>query len=259
MLLPELFIIFLSGLFLGSFFGVLVDRLPRNESVIKGRSYCGHCKKELSPLDLIPVISFLFLRGKCRYCKTKLSFYYPAIELATGALLSLVFYFSPAGGVIQLTYYLFITSVFIIIFFTDLKYGIIPDKVTFPAIIISLVFLLLQRNLLINHLISGILSFLFFVAISYIFFVLTKKESMGGGDIKLAFFLGLFLGFPNIIVCLYIAFLTGAIVAIILVLWRKKSFRQGTIPFGSFMVSGALISLLFGQAIFSQALIFLGL
>lgn len=284
--LPGLFI-FLIGLFAGSFLGVLADRIQRNENVIKGRSYCESCKKELAWYDLIPLFSFLFLKGKCRYCGTKLSLFYPIIEISTGTLFVLTYIFvnfqfsifnfqsinqfSIFSEFINLIYYLLMISSFIVIFFTDLKYGIIPDKIVFPAIIVSLFYLLFFNqqpariamqsvaggSLTIN-LLSGVGALAFFVIVSYLFFFLTKKEGLGGGDIKLSFLLGLFLGFPNIIIALYIAFLTGAAIAIILILWKKKSFTKGSLPFGPFLVMGGILSLFLGTQIYYYALSFLG-
>lgn len=253
-------ILLILGLFLGSFLGVLVDRIPRKENVINGRSHCEHCKKELAWYDLVPVLSFVFLKGKCRYCKTRLPFFYPVIEITTAVIFGLVYLFFGALGFAYLLYFLFVSGIFIVVFFTDLKYGIIPDKILYPGIIVSVLFaLIFQKSEFLNHLASGILSFAFFVAVSYIFFVLTKKESMGGGDIKLALFLGLVLGFPNILVCLYIAFLTGSAISIILIIWKKKSFQKDTLPFGPFMVTGAAISLFWGNQIFSYFLKILGI
>lgn len=259
--------IFILGLFVGSFLGVLIDRIPKDETVVKGRSHCDFCKKELKWNDLIPVFSFVTLGGKCRYCRAKLSLFYPVTELTTGLLFVLAYFFVIANPLtlnlklsVNLFYYLFMVSSLMVIFFTDVKYGIIADKILFPASLISLFYLFFfQRAFLFNHLLSAAGAFLFFVLISYIFFVFTKKESMGGGDIKLSLFLGLFLGFPDILVGLYIAFLTGAFVAIILIIWKKKSFRKGTLPFGPFMVIGALISLFWGGLVFSNALAFLGI
>lgn len=254
---------FIFGLFFGSFLGVLVDRLTNGENIIKGRSHCDNCKKGLGLLDLIPVLSFLMLKGKCRYCNTKLSFFYPIIELSTGILFALTYFLFNSEVLLlspSLIYYLFMVSSFIVIFFTDLKYGIIPDKIVFPSIIVSIFYLLIfNRFLLIPNLISGLAAFIFFITISYGFYILTKKQSMGGGDIKLSFLLGLFLGFPGILVSLYLAFLTGAIISIILILWKKKTSLKDTLPFGPFLVSGTIISFFFGSLIYRQALIFLGL
>lgn len=257
-----LIVIFIFGLFLGSFLGVVADRIQRNETIIKGRSHCENCKKELGLLDLLPVLSFLFLKGKCRYCKAKLSLLYPIIEISTGILFALTYIFLIHNSefIIQnLIYYLFIISSFIVIFFTDLKYGIIPDKIVVPAVVITFGWLMVNGSwFMVNHLFSAIGAFLFFVVISYVFYILTKKQGMGGGDIKLSFLLGLILGFPGILVSLYLAFLTGAIIAIILILWKKKAFLKDSLPFGPFLITGSLISLFWGNYIYSLALNLLG-
>lgn len=266
-------LLFIIGMFIGSFLNVLVDRIPRNETVIKGHSHCEFCKKNLQWYDLFPVLSFVFLQGKCRYCHKSLSPYYPTVEISTGILFSLTYIFSISNfqflifnqiqnlnSLITMIYYLFIISGFIVIFFTDLKSGIIPDKILLPAVIITSIYLLtLNPSLFIINLVCGVGAFLFFVIISVLFSFLTKKESMGGGDIKLVFLLGLFLGFPNIIISLYLAFLTGGFIGIILILWRKKSFQKATLPFGPFLISGAVICLFWGNLIYPQALRLLGL
>ena len=252
-------LVFIVGLFIGSFLGVVIDRTYRKETTIKGRSYCDKCKKELAWYDLIPVLSFVFLKGRCRYCKTKLSLFYPITEISTGILFALVFYFFKTENPINIAYYLIILSSFIVIFFQDIKYGIIPDKIIFPAMIISIFYLFINNpSSLILHLASGIGAFFFFLIISYAFFALTKKQGMGGGDIKLAALLGIFLGFPKILICLYLAFLTGAIVAIILILWRKK-FLKDSLPFGPFLIFGTFISLFLGDLIYPNVLKLLGI
>lgn len=256
------FLFFLIGLFIGSFLNVLVDRLPREETIIKGRSYCEYCKKILRWYDLVPLLSFLQLKGKCRYCKHKLSFYYPLLELATGVLFALVV-FLPVfqtlsynlQTVVNILYYLFIFSALIAIFFTDLKYGIIPDKVVFSAVIAVVLYLLVSYNfdlnglklLLFSNTLSALGAFLFF----YFLYFITNKKGMGFGDVKLSFLLGLILGFPDIIVSLYLSFLTGAFVALILVIWRKKHFFGTAVPFGPFLVIGTLITIFFQQPLLS--------
>jgi leader peptidase (prepilin peptidase) / N-methyltransferase len=267
-------LIFIIGLFIGSFLGVLTDRIPRSETVVKGRSHCEFCKKELKWLDLIPVFSFLSTRGRCRYCKHALPYFYPAIEIITGIMFVATYLFTIYNSpfinhnqiinyqlsIINLLYYLIIIASFIVIFFTDLKYGIIPDKILFSTIIISLLCqLIINYQLLIINLLCGVGTFLFFLLISIIFSALTKKDAMGGGDIKLAFLLGLILGFPNIIISLYLSFLTGALVGIILIIWKKKNFQKATLPFGPFLIFGATISLFWGNLILPQVLHLLNL
>lgn len=244
--------LFIIGLFLGSFLGVIADRLPNNKSVIKGRSNCDFCKKTLAWYDLVPVLSFLILSGKCRYCKKKLPLFYPFIEVTTGALFALTGYFFAGFGIYPMLFYLFITGLFIGIFFADLKHGIIPDiLIVLGATVTFAYYLLLERGAFINHLLTGLGTLLFFISISYGFFLLTKKESMGGGDIKLSFLLGFLLGFPLVVVSLYIAFLTGALLSIILIMWKKKKFFKDSIPFGPFLILGTFISIFFGNIILS--------
>ncbi len=249
------FVLFVIGLFVGSFLGVLVDRLPKDESVLKGRSYCEKCKKKLGAFDLIPLLSFIFLSGRCRYCKAPLSFYYPVIELTTGILFVLcyIFQFFPQSGISlrETIFSLFIVSSLIVVFFTDLKYGIIPDKIIYPAIVISLLFIILNtKYLILNTSLSALGAFLFFLLL----FLITRGRGMGFGDVKLVFLMGLFLGFPKIIIALYLAFLTGALVSIILVIWGKKKLKGGTVPFGPFLVLGTLISFFFGNQVLLRVL-----
>lgn len=268
------FILFITGLFVGSFLNVVIDRIPRKETVVKGRSYCEFCKKELKWYDLIPLLSFIFLKGKCRYCHTKLSFFYPAIEISTGILFLLTYFFAIFNfqflisneyfnalifnpkSLISLAYYLFIVSSFIIIFFEDLKYGVIPDKIVFPAITVSLVYLFFfnQQSLIIN-LFSGLGAFLFFLVL----YLATKGKGMGFGDVKLVLLLGFILGFPGILLALYMAFLTGAFVGLILIIWKKKSSIKDTISFGPFLIGTSLISLFWGGQLYSFALMLLGI
>lgn len=242
---------------------MLIDRIPHGESITKGRSYCDHCKKPLKWYDLIPVFSFLLLSGRCRYCRKKISLQYPLVELATGLLFIFVYWWDLGRfmiydlrftNVIELFYLLFITSSFIVIFVTDLKYGIIPDKIIFPGIFVSLFYLILNTPyLILGYFLSAIGAFLFFLAL----FLLTKGKGMGFGDVKLAFLLGLILGFPGIVVAGYTAFLTGAVVSTILVLWGKKRFFGGTIPFGPFLILGAFSGVFFKDFLIEKALGFL--
>lgn len=257
--MAEILLIFLLGLGVGSFLNVLIDRLPREESFTKGRSYCESCKKTLRWYDLIPLLSFIILKAKCRYCRSPISHYYPVVELTTGLLFVAVL-FLPGEftitfiTIINLIFYLFIASGLIVVFFVDLKYGIIPDKVVYPAVAVTFIFLVTNRQSPIaNHIFSAISAFLFFLLI----FLATRGRGMGFGDVKLAFLIGLILGFPKILVAFYAAFLTGALLSIILILAKKKKFKGSTIPFGPFLVIGTFIALFWGDDILQKVFPFL--
>jgi leader peptidase (prepilin peptidase) / N-methyltransferase len=237
------FFIFLLGLIIGSFLNCVVFRLEKEESFLKGRSYCPNCRHQLTWLDLIPVFSFLFLGGKCRYCKKKISWQYPLVEISTAILFVLVAYFS-FPDFLTTSYLLLTTSLLLVIFIFDLKHYIIPDGAIFSAIGIALVYDLLRSDLLgrSDLLISAIGAALFFLAI----FLISKGKWMGFGDVKLAFFMGLFLGFPKILVALFLAFLIGAIIGVCLIIFGKKKFSS-EVPFGPFLIIGTFLALFFGE------------
>jgi len=257
--------IFVFGLIVGSFLNVLADRLPREESVVRGRSHCERCKKTLQWYDLIPLISFISLKGRCRYCHARLSFVYPIVEITTGVLFvittifvlnGLKFSISDFQFLISLIYYLFIVSVLIVIFFADLKCEIIPDKIVFPAIVVSALYLILNTQYsILPYLLSALGAGLFFLLL----FLITKGKGMGLGDVKFAFLMGLILGYPNIVISLYIAFLTGAIIGVALILWKKRKMSGATIPFGPFLVLGTLTALFWGGIIFQKTISLLSL
>ena len=261
--------IFVFGTICGSFLNCVIYRLEIGESFLKGRSYCPHCKHVLTWQDLIPIFSFLILKGKCRYCHQKISWQYPLVELATGILFvsTLIYFFSKTSILVnsamtELTsiYYLVIACFLIIIFVYDLKHYIIPDKVIYPAIAIAFLYQLFKIwdlgfvpnfefrisnfQTLANPLLSAFLASLFFLMIVLI----SQGKWMGVGDIKLAFLMGLILSFPNILVALFLAFFIGAIIGIGLIIARKKTLKS-EIPFGPFLVSGTFLALFLGQRI----------
>jgi prepilin signal peptidase PulO-like enzyme (type II secretory pathway) len=223
---------------------------------LRGKSFCPHCKHTLSWQDLIPVFSFLFLRGKCRYCDKKISFQYPLVEIATGLLFVLILNFKflilnqflifNFETIIYFLYLLIISSFLIIVFVYDLKHFIIPDKVVFPAIGLALLYGFIHNSQFIIH-------NSFFAAVGasafFLFIVLVSRgRSMGVGDIKLAFLMGLLLGFPYILVALFFSFLIGAIIGIGLILAKRKTMKS-EVPFGPFLVIGTCIALFWGERI----------
>lgn len=246
-----LLVLFLCGLFIGSFLNVLADRLPQGKSIL-GRSHCDNCKKTLTWKDLIPVISFAYLRGKCRYCGASLAYQYPFLEIFTGILFSVTYIFTinsfatySQNLVYGLIFSLIIVSVLIVILFADLRYMIIPDEMIIVGSTASLVWLIFfNRALILEHLLAAVGASLFFLLI----YVITKGRGMGFGDVKLALFIGLLLGATATFMAIYVAFLTGAVIGIILILWKKKKMRSA-IPFGPFLVFGTFVSYFFSPQI----------
>ena len=239
--------VFLFGLVIGSFLNCVIYRLEEEKSFLKGRSFCPSCKHILSWADLVPVLSFIFLGGKCRYCNKKISWQYPLVELATGTLFFLIFFKFGAWN-LESFYYLLISSLLIIVFVFDLKHYIIPDGVIYTAIVISLLynliyslFLISNPQALIQPLLAAFLAAGFFLLIVFI----SKGQWMGVGDIKLAFLMGLFLGWPNILVALFLAFFIGAVVGIGLIILKKKGLKS-EVPFGPFLTIGTFLALFFG-------------
>lgn len=244
-------VLFLLGLSFGSFLLVVVDRLRTHESFVKGRSHCDFCKHTLAWYDLIPVVSFCLTGGTCRYCKRRLSFAYPLTELLCGLLFIVTFVLLPPvnASVMSalLILLLLVNMSLFVIFFSDLFHGTIPFAVVAVATIAALVYILLTNIAAVpEHVISGCIAFLFFLLL----FFVTRGRGIGFGDVVYGFFMGFFLGFPGIIVGLYLAFLTGAAVSLILVLAGKKKLTGSTISFGPFLVVGTFIAFYFGNELY---------
>jgi len=239
-------VVFTVGTAVGSFLNVVIDRLPLKKSIIKGRSHCDHCRRTLRWFELIPLLSFVFLRGRCRTCGQKLSWQYPAVEMLTGVVFLLIFNF-------QFSIFNFILAVLmsalIVVSVVDLKLGIIPDEV--------LVFLLVVWGLkevggirsiegigqeIALAAVPAVAAGLFF----YLLVLVTRGRGMGGGDVKLAFIIGLFLSPGQTFIAIYAAFILGGLVALALLAVGRKKFGQ-TVPFGPFLAVGTLVGLLWGD------------
>lgn len=252
-------LIFIVGLITGSFLNCVIYRLETGGNFLKGRSFCPHCRHILEWRDLIPVFSFFILKGKCRYCHKKISLQYPIVELATGTLfVFIVFHFLQYINIdVNYTvaffasiYYLVMASFLIIIFVYDLKHYIIPDKVVFPAILLSGIWYLVSGIFLniytkyeiMNIIYSAVGAAVFFLAIVLI----SRGKGMGIGDIKLAFLMGLILGWPNILAALFLAFFIGAIIGLGLIIFGKQGLKS-EVPFGPFLITGTFLTMFFGK------------
>ncbi len=235
--------LFFIGLFIGSFLLVVIDRFPRGESFVVGRSHCDMCQHVLVWYDLIPLISYLYLKGKCRYCHKPFGFQYPFVEITTGLVFGTIPIYFHLGSPVAYVAMGVILSASIVIFFCDMLSGLIPDIALLAILLGSLPFFVDKWENVLPHFIVGIGAALFF----FLLFVGTKKRGMGLGDVKLAFVMGFLLGYPLIVLALYLAFLTGAGVALILIIAKRKKFRGSTISFGPFLILGMYACLLGGS------------
>ncbi|GIW60897.1 MAG: type 4 prepilin-like proteins leader peptide-processing enzyme [Patescibacteria group bacterium] len=305
MLIIYALIFFILGTVIGSFANVLVERTIHQRPLL-GRSHCDHCQKQLKSFDLIPILSYLFLRGKCRHCHQEISIQHFVFEVTYGVIFATTYlliqnniflsnsYLHNAlslpylSNIFILIFYLFTLSGLMALFVSDLKYYLLLDRIVFPLIVVtiaykagSLLYLgadtyskLQQSNFGQNLIEAGWLSFrlqslaypllysfggaltiaLFFLTL----IVVTKGKGMGAGDVKLGFLIGLITGWPHMILAIMLGFLTGSATSLILMLVRRKNMKS-RIPFGPFLILGAILVLFFGDYLFNSYLKLLGL
>ena len=289
-------ILFIFGLIIGSFANVVIFRLFLNDSsslpkdIVNSRSCCPTCHHGLAWVDMIPVLSYFFLIGRCRYCKTKISPQYPVVELVMGALFALYGYLYLSNFSFSLPtiifhgYNLFVIFLLVLIVVIDYAKYIIPNSIVFTLIGLSIITepiwailgfkhqaidfneplfnlywlakIILQKFMIelspyhpvsifpsyLDPILAGSLAFLFF----YLIIILTRGKGMGAGDVKLAIFMGLFLGLDKIGIAIYLAFIFGAVVSLMLVVKGQKTLKQ-IVPFGPFLVLGLFSSWFFSE------------
>lgn len=247
-------LIFIFGILFGSFLNCFIYRLEEGKSIWRGRSHCTQCKHQLGFLDLFPILSFVCLKGRCKYCKKKISFQYPLVEFATGFLFVLVFikYFGTifafqslgvAAYLLLFRDFFFISSL-IIIFVYDLKHSIIPDKITLPAIAVAFIFNILLGFPFTDLALSAIIGGGFF----FLQFFLSKGKWIGAGDIRLGVLIGIMLSWPFVLAALIVSYIIGGVVSLVL-LTQKKWTLKSKVPLGPFLVIGTVLTLLYGQRI----------
>lgn len=268
---------FLLGIIVGSFLNVVILRLNSGKG-IGGRSMCFSCSKNLSWYELIPVVSFIALNGKCRSCKSRISFQYPFVEILTGTLFLFFSYHSHVyfpifiPNILFLISDWFIWSILVVIFVYDLRHKIIPDNLTILFIfggvfqaLVGIVFNLISVEVFIfNYLIAAVLISLFF----FLFWAVSGGRWMGLGDAKLGFAIGLYLGLAQGISAVTFAFWLGAVIALGLLLFYnilgkshlrttgKEVTMKSEIPFAPFLILGMFLALFFGSDIFHISLLF---
>lgn len=243
-------VFFIMGAIFGSFFNVCIYRIPNNQSVANPPSHCYNCNTKLKALDLVPILSWIFLKGKCRYCSNKISYRYALVETLTGILFMLIY--KVYNFEIITIYYLVLISILIIITFIDIDYYIIPDGLILFSGILALLFNLFGygigiKDSLLGMVICGGGTF----TLIYLIEIIVKKEVMGGGDIKLFAIIGLFLGVKLGLLTILLSVYVGAGYGIIVILYSKIKNKKynSVIPYGPFISVGALISVLCGTNI----------
>ncbi len=241
-------IILTFGVVIGSFLNVCIYRLPAGQSIVIGPSSCPSCGQRLRAADLVPVLSYACLGGRCRYCKTHVSWQYPAIEVLTGALFLLLYL--KLGLSIPLVIFAALAALLIVISLIDLRHMIIPNGLIITGLVVGAANLLMAiftpyvgswANYVIGFFAGGLPLLLIALFCTY----LLKKEAIGGGDIKLMAMSGLIIGWKLIATAYLIGIILGAVISLILIAARIKS-RGDEIPFGPFLSLGILISIFFG-------------
>ncbi len=234
--------LFLLGLILGSFYNVVGLRIPKGQSIVKPPSHCPSCNERLRFIDLFPVFSYLLFRGKCRHCKSRISPIYPIFELATGILFAISPLF--VGWSLELFVALLLISLLMIIFVSDIHYMIIPDRVLLFFLPLFIVLrILVPLDPWWSPIAGALVGFFLLYAIAVI-----SKGGMGGGDIKLFGVLGIVLGLQGTLLTLFFAAFLGSILGLVGMALKKVK-RGKPIPFGPFIVVGALISYFWGQEV----------
>ncbi|GAB4415376.1 MAG: A24 family peptidase [Thermodesulfovibrionales bacterium] len=243
-------IVFLFGSIVGSFLNVCIYRMPRGLSIVRPSSRCPSCSAAIKPYDNIPVLSFLFLGGRCRYCRAKIPLRYPLVETLNAFMYIAVIW---RFGLNWHTPVLFaFCSAMIVITFIDLDFQIIPDAITLPGIPVGLITgaLLLPDPFARNSVLGfkeAIIGIMTGGGLFYIIAVLSRG-GMGGGDIKMMAMVGAFMGWKAVLLTTFSGSLLGSIVGIFLMAFKGKG-RKTRIPFGPFLSSGAIITLFYGQEI----------
>lgn len=229
--------LFIIGTIFGSFYNVVGYRIPKGESILYPSSHCTKCNHKLKAFELIPILSFIFLRGKCNSCKTKISFFYPIFELLTGIAFSIsyvVFGFS-----LECLYSIVFLSMLIIIIISDYQTMIIPDSILifFSLILAFIKYFMNGIESVGISLLHALAAFVFMLLLKLLGDFLFKKESMGGGDIKLLAVFGFVLGFPLSLVSVFLS----AFIALPISLILLKVNKSHEIPFGPFLSIAAII------------------
>jgi len=250
--MEKIVFIILFGLAWGSFLNVLIYRLPLGMSIIKPPSSCPRCRQRIKFYDNIPLISFLVLRGRCRYCRERISFTYPLVEFLIPSSFILLYAHH------SLSFFFFASCLFssalVVLAFIDYGHQVLPDEITLPGLALAVIYSFFRKDLNLTQALVGAVAGAGFLLLIYAaYYLLRKKEGLGMGDVTLMLMIGAYLGWKQAFLTLIIASFAGAIVGAFFIIFRKKSF-QYSLPFGTFLAPSAFVSLLWGKELITAYL-----
>jgi leader peptidase (prepilin peptidase)/N-methyltransferase len=239
--------VFFGGLCIGSFLNVVIHRLPLEESIVTPRSQCPACHAPIPWFYNIPVFSFLWLRARCANCKVKISWRYPAVELITALLFTAAAWLNPVP--LAWPFHFYFLGALVACTFIDLDHWILPDKITLPGIAIGLLSAFVVPDLALLDSVAGVIfGGGIFYLVAWAYYAISKKEGLGGGDIKFLAMVGAFLGLQGAAITLVISSLLGSVVGVFLILVKRRK-GNTAMPFGPFLAGAAGIAFFFGNAI----------
>lgn len=237
-------LIILLGLLIGSFLNVCIYRIAREESISFPPSHCTSCGYNLKPKDLVPVLSYIFLGGKCRSCKEKISIQYPIVEILNAFLYFMVYL--KYGFTLNLFKFCLLSSLLIVIGFIDFKTKYVYNSTVVFGVVSGICFAILEwietKTLPINYMVGA------FIGFGVIYLIVALTRGMGEGDIDIALICGLFLGFKGIIVTLFLSIILGGIVSLIIIIFKLKD-RKSEIAFGPYLAIATIVSCLYGNSL----------
>ncbi|MEF3245249.1 MAG: prepilin peptidase [Caldisericaceae bacterium] len=240
-------VFFALGAIIGSFLNVVIYRLPKGESIVYPPSHCTHCGHKLAASDLIPIFSYIYLKGRCRYCNEKISIVYPIVEAITGITVALLFL--KFGFSLDLLKYIVFACILIVIAMIDLNTGYVYDSIVIPSIFVGLAFSFFTtgfKEAIFGAIFYGVLFFLI-ILISKLFY---KEGGMGEGDLTAGIMIGAFLGLKLSVVSFILSFIFGSLVGILIMIFEKKD-GETQIPFVPYLAFGAIVSVFLGGKLIS--------
>lgn len=240
-------LVFVYGLIFGSFYNVVIYRIPADKSIAKGRSMCGNCNHTLAAKDLVPVFSWIFLKARCRYCSSKISMRYPIIEMVTGLLFVLAY--MKSGSMWEFGFYASFWSMLLITAMIDYDEMIISDAVLLAFSVVGIVAMIGMKAGLLTRVYGAVFGFAFYFAIYYVAKLIYKKEAFGFGDVMLMGAIGIFLGLRDTALTSILSFYVALIIIVIMKIFGKKTGLRQEIPFGPYICIAAFIVSLYGDEI----------